>query len=374
MNADKSRLRPRILVLGPVPPPYMGPTIATTVILQSRLKEEFELIHLDTSDHREISTLGAIDFWNIYLPIKFYLLLIWMIIRTWPEVVYVPISQTTIGYLKDSAFLLIAKLFRRKVLCHLRGGNFRNWLESAGKLTNWYTRTVHSHMDGQIVLGERLKPLFRGILPEERLFVVPNGKNIQPPGAREKGRIVRLLYLANMVRTKGVLDVLYAVPLVVQECPDVEFVFCGAWEDTEVQREVENFLDAHRDLPIRWLGPVHGAAKNDVIAAADIFLFPTYYPPEGHPWVIVEAMGAGLPIIATDQGAIVESVINSENGFIIDKRNPQMLAEKAVLLIRNESLRKAMGRRSRELYESRFTEARMVANMAIAFRAVLAAR
>ena len=141
-TAEHLAVKKTVILLGPLPPPVMGPTLATDVILNSKLKNEFNLIHLDTSDHRELNTLGSIDFWNVYLSIKFYLVLIYLIIRWKPDLVYIPVSQTTLGYLKDSVFIIITKLFRRKIVCHLRGGNFKNWLNSSSAATQYYVKYV----------------------------------------------------------------------------------------------------------------------------------------------------------------------------------------------------------------------------------------
>ena len=84
---------------------------------------------------------------------------------------------------------------------------------------------------------------------------------------------------------------------------------------------------------------------------------------EGHPWVIVEAMAAGLPIITTDQGCISESVINGKNGFIIPKRDPDAVTEKLIYLIEHPEIREKMGQKSRELYESNFTQEHFVGRM-----------
>ncbi|MBM4196600.1 MAG: glycosyltransferase family 4 protein [Gammaproteobacteria bacterium] len=367
-------MKPRVLFLGPVPPPFMGPSLATVVILNSRLREEFELIHLDTSDPRELDTLGAFDFQNVCLALKFYLQMFVAIVRHRPALVYIPVAQTTLGYLKDSGFILIAKLLGRRVLCHLRGGNFGNWLAGASAATRAYVKVVHGMVDGQIVLGECLRGLFTPIMAADRIHVVTNGKDIAYELTPPRSGKLRVLYLGNMIRTKGVLDALHATPAIHSACTDVEFLFGGGWEDPAVKAEVESFLAANPQLPIRWLGLIKGSEKNQAIASADIFLFPTYYPPEGHPWVVVEAMAAGLPVISTDQGAIVESVVDGVNGYIVPKRDPAAIAARTIALARDEKLRKAMGSASLRLYREKFTEERMVENMARAFRAVLARR
>jgi len=362
-----------ILFLGPVPPPYMGPSIATNVILCSKLKDEFNLIHCDTSDHRDLNKLNVIDFDNIYLAVKQYLLLFWLILKWWPRMVYIPISQTTVGYFRDAFFILISKLFGRKVICHLRGGNFKNWFHSTTLITRWLVRRIHSLVDGQIVLGENLKYLFYGLIPEERIFVVPNGKDIELDFKdRNESAKIKILFLSNFIQEKGVLDVLRSVPDVCKHSnKGVEFLFAGNWRDELTKQLFQDFIKKNPDMPIIIKGPIFGKKKYELFILSDIFVFPSYYPAEGHPWVIVEAMAAGLPIITTNQGAIIESVRDGVNGFIIEKKNPEQIARKIKILIDDPKLRKKMEAESRKLYMENFTEDKMIEKMTLVFNTVL---
>ena len=362
----------RILVIGAVPPPYMGPTIATEIIINSKLRNEFDLIHLDTSDHRDLNTINRTDFWNFFLSFKQYFMLVKSILMYWPDLTYIQICQTTLGYFRDAPFILISKLFDRKIICHLRGGNFRNWYSSSSALTRWGVRCVHSLIDGQIVLGECLRDLFRGILPDNRIFVVPNGKNIDFDAKKQKySAKIRILFLSNFIREKGIVDVLKSIPEVYRHQTKVEFVFVGDWFDEDTKNEVEEFVVNNKALPIQIMKPIRELRNLDILKQCDIFVFPTYYPKEGHPWVIVEAMAAGLPIITTDQGAIGESVLNGLNGFIIKKRNPQHIAERINFLIDHPDIRKEMGEHSRRIYLQNFTEEKMIERLSSAFRSVL---
>ena len=368
---------PRVIFIGPVPPPHIGPTLATVVLLESTLKDQFELIHLDTSDPRDIESLGAIDFTNIWLGIKSYFQLFFLLICYRPRLVYIPISQTTVGYLRDSIYIWMSRAFFCKVVCHLRGAFFREWIDNANPLTRAFVKLSHRRIHGQIVLGKCLKPLFDGYVDRDRMHVVPNGKDcdVTPISAqthKQPGKPAKVLFLANIIRTKGVLDVLESARILNSD--EIEFVFAGAWHEPVSRKEIEYFLEENKRLRITWLGSVSGEKKRQTFEDADIFVFPTYYPPEGHPWVLIEAMAAGLPIITTDQGAIRESVIDGVNGFLIEKQNPAQLAEKVQQLADNETLRDKMGRASRQRYEEEFTEARMVEKMAAAFWGVLGGR
>lgn len=361
--------------MGKLPPPYIGPAVATQIILNSNLKDKFELIHLDISDHRDINTLGKWDFTNFYLVFKQYFNLIRLLIKHKPGLVYIPVGQTTVSYCRDSVFILLSKLFGRKVLCHLRGGNFKKWYNSSNEMVKWWVRFVHRKVDGQIVLGNNLRHLFNFLLPEEKIFVVPNGGNYIFPSLPKREDNIQVLYLGNFISTKGIFDVLKAAAII-NEREDMKninimFLFAGSWRDNEVKKEFERMLEEHSGLPVRVLGPVTGEEKCRVLASSDIFVFPTYFPPEGHPWVIVEAMAAGLPIISTDHGAIAESVIHNENGFIIEKRSPIQIAEKIQYLSDHPEIRKRMGNKSRQFYLANFTEEKMVERLMIAFHSVL---
>ena len=366
-------VKSKILILGKLPPPYIGPSVATQLILNSKLKEEFDLIHLDTSDHRDINTLGALDFQNFYLAFKHYLLLIRAITRHQPDLVYMPTGQTTISYARDAGFILISKLLGRNVLGHLRGGNFRSWYNSANPLIQLLVRKIHSLVDGQIVLGNNLKGLFSWLMSEDKIFVIPNGGDYPrlPQDNFKNSRNFRVLYLSNFQRTKGVLETLKAASAVYRKHQNVEFVFAGSWRDDKTKTDFQQFVKAHSELPVTCMGAVTGKDKFRLLASASVFVLPTYYPNEGHPWVIVEAMSYGLPIISTNHAAIPECVRDGVNGYIVNKRNAHQIAERINYLIENPLVRKQMGSESRRFYLENFTEGKMVARLSQAFRKVI---
>jgi len=107
-----------------------------------------------------------------------------------------------------------------------------------------------------------------------------------------------------------------------------------------------------------------------ILKNSDIFIF-TPKEPEGHPWVIVEALAAGLPIISADQGAITESVHNKVNGFIVDPINITQITSRLQYLIDNEAERIIMANQSREIYLKYFTQKIMVDKLKTVFETVI---
>ena len=155
MKGDK----PRILILGKLPPPFIGPALATEILLKSDLNRDFNLIHLNTNLNRTVSDLGNGGikkiFGNILLYIRF-----WRILKTQePELVLVPISQTSKGFLKDGMFIWIASRFSIKIVIQLRGSNFLNWQRKASQCA----RRLRGRLEGGQTIEEspRVEPVRR---------------------------------------------------------------------------------------------------------------------------------------------------------------------------------------------------------------------
>lgn len=360
----------KIIMLLKLPPPYIGPTIASQIILNSDLKKHYDIIHLDTSDHRDISTLGKFDLVNFFIAVKHYFMLIKYIVKYKPSAVYFPNAQTSVAYIRDIPFLLISKIFRKKIIVHLRGGNFKNWYNSLNPVMQGIVKVIHPLADGQIVLGKSLIHMYEGILPEKKIFVVPNGRDFsfrkkENPNPNQK---LKILFFANYIRSKGVLDFLHSLKFI-KNSERIEYIISGTPRDGDTYDEIKSLVSANENMIN--LGPTIGEKKKEIFLNADIFCFPTYYSNEGHPWVIVEAMAAGLPIISTDHAAIAESVIDGYNGFLVEKMNPKQIAERIDLLIQDHNLRLQMGNNSRLHYEKNFTEKKFVTNLRNTFESIL---
>tara|TARA_Y100000589_G_scaffold332344_1_gene392094 strand:+ start:63254 stop:64369 length:1116 start_codon:yes stop_codon:yes gene_type:complete len=365
--------KPKILILGKLPPPYMGPAIATQIILNSSLKNAWELYHFDTRLNKDIKAMGKWSLKKSGLMLKKYALYRKMLKRISPDIVLVPISQTTMGFVKDAPYIRLAKKAGAKVIVQLRGSDFKNWLSNSSQKVNDFVKKTLQSADGVIVLGENLKYLFSDYFPDDKIFVVPNGGNFTFPQVQKlKDQPLRILYFANFLRNKGFIYVLKAIAVLNKEksLPSFELVASGAWDDEAYKQECMAFIDDNKMTNVVFPDKKSGEEKWKLFAQADIFTF-CPIAPEGHPWVIVEAMSAGLPIISTNQGAIIESVIDGENGFIVEQANEQALADKLRLLLEDETLRLQMGKASKNRYLNYFTEEKMVENLNRVFNEIL---
>lgn len=362
--------RPGILLLGKRPPPYMGPAVATEILMNSRLAAHYDLHLLDTNLH---AALDTIDTWSLRRALRtlgLYARCAGILWRQRPALVWVPMSQTTLGFVKDSVFMLLGRLFGRPTLVQLRGSNVQHWLAAATAPTRAYVGFVLRRTQGVIVLGETLRYLFADYYPAARIFAVPNGADYDIPRTPPlPGDPVRVLYLANLMPSKGIEDFVAAVALLhARGVGGFRADVVGAWVDEATRAACRARVDAEA-LPITFHGPLTGADKLAALGRADVFVF-VPRAPEGHPWVLVEALAAGLPVVATDQGAIRESVVDGVNGFVVASRSPDQIADRLGRLLASSSLRARQGAAGLAHYQRHFTEDRMVARLCDVFAAV----
>jgi len=362
-----------VMILGKLPPPYMGPSIATEILIKSELKNRFNLIHLDTKINANINAFGKWNFTKIFKSISIYFKMLGLLTQHKPHLVLIPISQTTTGFIKDSIFIILVRLCRKKVLIQLRGSDIQNWLSKSTKLTNLYFKFILNQTVGVIVLGQNLKYLFKNYFDPASIFVIPNGGNFNfIKSQKDKNSEIKILYFSNLLQSKGIEDVFKAIEILSKNNVTIKYSIdlVGAWQSNEVKERCLNLLEKNQ-LPITIHLPKSGIEKTKFLEEADIFIFPPREP-EGHPWAIVEAMAASLPIISTDQGAIIESVMDTKNGFIVEPKNPKMIAEKLRILLENSELRAKMGQESFTLYLENFTEEKMIERYTTVFNTLLA--
>ena len=345
----------RLIVIGPLPPPYHGVTISTELVLANEdVRNRFAVEHLDTSDHRPHQNVGRWDRTNVRLALGTARILRRML-RGPKGVVYLPVSQSAPGFLRDSLYVDLATRCGWKVAVHLRGSDFARFFEQSPRPLRLWIRATLRRVSSVAVMGESLRWVFDGLVPSERIAVVPNGTpEPHPNGARRDGETV--LFLSNLRRRKGVVEAVEAARLVLERRPRTRFLFVGEWEDGPLEHALRRRASA-ADGRIAFMPSVVGQQKHDLLASCSVLLFPPTEP-EGHPRVVLEALAAGLPVVTTNRGAIAETVVDGVSGFVLEHPEPEQLSERLLRLLSDEDLRRRMSEAARQRYLERFTQRR----------------
>jgi len=362
--------KPKLLIIGPTPPPYHGVSLATETLLQSNLASSFQLIYLNTSDGRDVSHVDKPDLYDAWQFFRQWVRNLVFVLRERPALYYLPICQTRLGFFRDSLFLLPAIMVGSRIVLHLHGGYpFEQVSRQAGPFWQEYMALFLRRVSRFVVLGEIFRPIFYAWTNPQHVSVVPNGV----PGDRAPSDLpyrrdkmeadVRILFLSTLSKHKGIFVLLRAIPLVLSKTKSVKFCIAGPWWKEEERQEAERWLDEHElESSVTFMGQVVGEAKRDFLRNGDVFVFASLLQ-EGQPLVVLEAMSAGLPVIASDTGCLRETVLDGETGFLFPRNDHQDLAQKISRLIDHPELRQGMGGQGSARFETEYTSESFVRRM-----------
>ncbi|HEY9723555.1 MAG TPA: glycosyltransferase family 4 protein [Oscillatoriaceae cyanobacterium] len=202
-----------------------------------------------------------------------------------------------------------------------------------------------------------------GVARPAQLVTIHNGIPDVPMVWRAKpgDEPPRAVMVARMAAPKDFETVLHAVAQV----PSLALDLVGDGPD-RVRLE---WLARVLGLQERVVFHGHTPRVHEILARAQVFVLASRY--EAFPLSILEAMRAGLPVVATDVGGVQESVAHGETGFLVPARDVAALAQRLRELSADAGLRQRQGGQGRAAFEARFVQSRMVADTLAQYRAAL---
>jgi len=159
-----------------------------------------------------------------------------------------------------------------------------------------------------------------------------------------------VITVTRMTRQKGIPTLLDAAALVHQHRPGVRFLLVGPRESEGPFAVTQAEIDRHAPYVLAV------GRRSDVpalLGVADVFAFPTEYL-EGVPRALLEAAVAGRPIVTTRMPGCIDVIRDGWNGFLVPPRDPRLMAERILDLLRDRVAAAAMGARAAQLVRTEF--------------------
>ncbi len=350
------KVKEKILIVGQLPPPYHGSNVMARTMLFALNKKDYKTVFVDKLFAKSIDEIGKPSLRKV-LRVPLLAVEIFMAcIRNRPLMCIYFIAVGKSAFVIDAFLLLLIRLCHIPYILRFGGKGYREFQNE-----NFIWKIIVSHTLskalGGIVLGQLMKWDVNIYIPDKRLVYVPNGiPHKRHRVYRIHKNYIQILYLSNLVPSKGPLEFLKAANIVIQKKNNVRFILAGVDSSQFFTKQlrsyiVNNQLDNYVEMP----GGVTGEHKQKLFTSSDIFVFPSFFKYEVFGTVNIEAMSYGLPVISSNEGAISEVVKDGVTGFIIDPKSPVDIANKILILVDNPKLLKAMGTKGKEVFESNYT-------------------
>ena len=335
----------KVLIDGPYPPPYGGIGIYVRNLLESPVKDHFNLLFLRTAS-RTSEKKSLIKKLNREIRDAFSLIH-YLLKDKDIKIVHIHTSSYQ-GFWRYSIHVLISKIFFRKVILHIHGGGFNKFYNGQNLIKKHYIRRILSSVNAIIALTPKWNDFFLQIVPNQRIFTISNAvMPLNDLPKRYTGNKINILFLAGLNKDKGIYDFLEGIKKL-GKVSNLQFLIAGFGPEEKKVKQICKKLKN-----VAFVGPVFGKKKEQIYINSDFYVLPSYV--EGLPVSLLEAMSAGLPVITTPVGGIPDVINDGENGFLIQPGNVYALKEKILELANNEKLREEMGKRNRELIKQKYS-------------------
>jgi glycosyltransferase involved in cell wall biosynthesis len=206
----------------------------------------------------------------------------------------------------------------------------------------------------------------------ERVVYVPNGVPAAKKTARRRPIGTWTIGMAALFRPrKGIEVLLAAIAELRSRGADIRFRAIGPFETPEYEREIHSLVNKlGLTNAIDWTGFVSDIHAE--LQQVDLFVLPSLFG-EGLPMVVLEAMAAGLPVIATNVEGVPAAIRHNMDGLLVEPNNPAVLATAIGEMISPNSLHDytAMSESARERHRDYFSATAMAANVAKVYREIL---
>jgi len=297
-------MKNKVLLSIELPPPMHGMTYVNQIIYQNLKDDDRYLFHLinrkdSLSDNEKFkfskvfkNFILVFDFWKSFF-------------KTRPSVVYLLLSGTKFGIIRDFLMYLPVVLMRKKMISHLHG--FTHYKTYKNSLLYRVFFNIMTQNSKFIVLCDRQKETTKKLMNKES-YVLNNCLNSDEIFTKNLNEdSLKLCYISNISYGKGTLDLVKAV----KNKKNISLVVAGSFLDNK-----EEFLSIiQENQNIKFVGFADEDKKHELLKNSDIFCLPSKLE-EGSPISIIEALRYGLPILATNKGCIAQMIQGA--GYVLD--------------------------------------------------------
>lgn len=348
-----------------MPPPVHGAAMMGKAIKDSEvINQYFDCEYINLATAASISDIGKLSLGKLKAFGKLLVEIRNKVKLIKPDFVYITPNAQGGAFFKEFVVVQMLKSLGCKVVAHYHNKGVS--VKQDSKVYDWCYRHFFKGMK-VILLSSVLFDDMRKYVKPENVYYCANGIacSRSVASSSKNNSIPKLLFLSNLIETKGVIVLLDALKILKDKGCSFDCSFVGA-ESQEIDAHVFHELLESRGLQgmVAYVGKKYGEEKQRIYEETDVFVFPTFYPKECFPLVLLEAMENAIPCISTTEGAISDIIDDGKTGFVVERQNPGQLADRIEILLNDKKLRENMGKAGRIKFEEEFTlskfEERMV--------------
>lgn len=254
------------------------------------------------------------------------------------------------SFLRKSILINICLLMKVPIIIHIHGAKFDQFLEQSSSRKKEKIIKLLNSANKVIVLSQKWKRFFSKYLNSDKIEIISNPSSTFDGTYKinQNQENLKIIFTGKIGERKGTYDLIKAIKQISNRSFTLNIY--GDGENARLKKMISRYELSNHVKVYNWLS--HDQITN-LYDNSNLLVLPSYA--EGLPMSILEAIGRGLPVIATNVGGIPELVHDGHNGFLVRPGDISSLAKKIEILIENKSLRERMGNNSLKLARKKFS-------------------
>ena len=315
-------------------------------------------VHLVNASYtNDRSQLGSFSLRKVYLWLSYLARTLWLCLTRPVDAIVMTYSFFPGPFLKDSAFLWLAWLLRKKMIVWVHMDPNRFPWHTGSRWLTFYARHSIRLAHQWVACSPSLVAQWPQAFDLSNVTAICNGIPDSKPSLTPRSQQpLRVVYLSSMTEEKGWQDLLEVAETLCAECSDLAFDFYGGVGAGETDDHLHHvFSSCAYPTRIRWHGELWGERKTQVLAEADLFCLPSWT--EAFPLAVIDAMACALPIVATRVGGIPDAITEAENGWLCEPKDRSSLLAALRSAFAHRAKFTAIGHRNRQRFLNEFSTA-----------------
>ena len=257
----------------------------------------------------------------------------------------------------DCAHAAVLAAARCPLILQLHGGGYDRLYDGSGSAGRAVIAKVIDSAAAVVVPSEALRHWASGISRRANIHLIPPPVRTAAPGAARNPEPI-VLFLGRLDEERGVLDAVEAVATLRRNLPDARLVCAGDGDRGAVMRYADRLGVRDAVQVTGWLGP---SGKRTLFETAAVLVHPAYSA--GLPLGVLEAMAAGLPVVASTAGANPEAIADGAAGFLVAPGDTATLSRLLQKLLSDRALAMRVGAAARESVRLRHAPERVIGRL-----------
>lgn len=340
-----------VIVISQLPPPVHGSTVMTRTFMDFLVASGRRPVLVDRRFSKSIDEIGATSIKKVLSGVSLLFRLGHALRAHRKAAVVFFTTNRPPSFWVDVMMSIQLRMMRRRYIAYVHTSGYR---ELAGRalVHRKGVALLLGSAASVVVLGESMRVDVQQFNDSRR--IIPNTVGEPEERSTRVNGSSTIAFLSNLIPGKGAEDFMRIANRCLVDAPNARATVIGRASSSEYTEGLRAILDPSVRGRVDFVGPLFDEARDDLLATADVLVFPSTYRYEAQPLTVLESLRLGVPVVAYDVGGLRDLVDDGVNGFLVRSGDWETAAERCQRILSSRDDHEMLAAGALAAYRDRF--------------------